>query len=109
MNNIDILKQSIKNPEPFLDSYYSKGEQSLIISKNVNKPNELQRANNIIRRNISGISALKGKAEKSAVNKLVREIVAQLDVEGINYSEFTSYWEVNDVSYSIYEPLSNDI
>lgn len=105
MTNIELLGFSTRNPEPFFDPYYSKQARQLVISSDKGSPNALQRANAVIRRNITALEALVGKNEKEAELKLAAEIVSALEQEGINNSEFTSYWEVNDVSVSIYRKL----
>ena len=105
MKNLELLNFCKKYPEPFFDLHYSKKARELVISRDKNSPNDLQRANALIRRNITALEALLGKNEKAAELKLAAEMVDALEQEGINNSEFTSYWEVNDVSVSIYRRL----
>lgn len=105
MTNLELLEYCKKNPEPFFDAYYSKNAQELIINRDKDAPNSLQRANALVRRNITALEALIGKEEHAAELKLAEEIVDALKTNGINYSEFTSYWAVNDVSFSIYRQL----
>ncbi|MEI6278392.1 MAG: hypothetical protein WCQ16_03280 [Verrucomicrobiae bacterium] len=105
MKNLELLEYCKQNPEPFFDSYYSKNAQKLIISRDKDAPNSLQKANALVRRNITALEALSGKGEQEAELKLAAEIVDALTTTGINYSEFTSYWAVNDVSFSIYRQL----
>jgi hypothetical protein len=105
MTNVELLAFCRQNPEPFFDPHYSKQSKDLIISRDPQSPNRLQQAHSAIVRNITAIAALDGKGEVRAMEKLVAEIVRELEVEGINNSEFTSYWEVNDVSFSIYRHL----
>jgi uncharacterized protein YjgD (DUF1641 family) len=105
MDNIKILNSSIQNPEPFFDEFYSKVAASLVLSKNLKSPTRLQEANRRILENITAIAALKRHRDEAMIKKLLSEIIKCLEVDGINNSEFTSFWEVNDVSFSIYDSL----
>ena len=107
-SNLDILNASCAHPEPFSDPCYSKASRNLVISPNKQKPTPLQKANAKIRNNLTACAALHGKKEPAAIRKLIAEIDALLDTKGINNSEFTSFWEVNDVSYSIYNRIPKD-
>ncbi len=108
MTNLELLDFCKNTPEPFFDLHYSKQARRLIISRDQDEPNDLQLANALIRRNITALEALLGKGEDSAELKLVADMVEALEQEGINNSEFTSYWEVNDVSVSIYRSLQKE-
>ena len=108
MKNIELLNFCKEYPEPFFDLHYSKQARELVISRDKESLNDLQRANALIRRNITALEALLGKNEKAAELKLAAEMVDALEQEGINNSEFTSYWEVNDVSVSIYRSLQKE-
>ena len=108
MTNIELLYFCKEYPEPFFDLHYSKQARELVISRDKDSLNDLQRANALIRRNITALEALLGKNEKAAEIKLAAEMVDALEQEGINNSEFTSYWEVNDVSVSIYRSLQKE-
>jgi hypothetical protein len=108
MTNLELLDYCKARPEPFYDPYYSKQDIRLIISSDAGKPNALQNANAIIRRNIIALEALGGKGEDAAEFKLAEGIVEALKQEGINNSEFTSYWVVKDVSFSIYQKMRKE-
>ncbi len=106
MNNLRLLDECIANPEPFLDPYYSKVGSGTVISKDPKKPTNLQRANFLIKENITALSAARRHGAKDLESKLIHEIMHSLKTEGINNTEFTSFWEVNDISFSIYNTLS---
>lgn len=108
MNNIKILQSSIENPEPFFDEFYSKVGSGPVISQDPASLTRLQEANRRIRDNITAIEAIQRHGDTAMLNKLIDEIVKCLEVDGINNSEFTSFWEVNDVSFSIYDSMQKD-
>jgi len=108
MDNIKILQSSIENPEPFFDEFYSKVGSGPVISQDPSALTRLQEANRRIRDNITAIEAIQRHGSSPMLTKLIDEIVKCLEVDGINNSEFTSFWEVNDVSFSIYDSMPKE-
>lgn len=102
IDNIKLFKLSIKNKEPYVDKYYVKNG-SPIITDNSKKLNKLMKANAEI---LDNISAYKIAAESNNIemqNTTLKNIISALGTTGINFSEFTSYWALKDVSYSVYK------
>jgi hypothetical protein len=102
IDNIKLFELSIANKEPYIDKYYAKNNTPIITddSKNLN---DLMRANIEILENISAYKIASESKNKAMQNTILKNIVLRLNVAGINFSEFTSFWATKDVSYSIYE------
>ena len=98
--NLDVLDFSRKHPEPYVDNAYEK--EYFIITKDNNSTNRLIEANNQIIKCITAFEINNTTNNSSANKKIVDRIVELLDTPNINNSEFTSYWEVNDISFSMY-------
>ncbi len=102
IDNIKLFEISIKNKEPYVDQYFVKSNKP-IITDDSKKLNKLMKANADI---IENISAYKIAVEASNVkmqNTILKNIISALATTGINFSEFTSYWAVKDMSYSVYK------
>ncbi|MBP7806814.1 hypothetical protein KA057_03965 [Candidatus Gracilibacteria bacterium] len=102
INNIELFELSINNPEPYIDKYYVKNSRT-IISDDKTKLNKLMLAREEILDNIAAYKiAVKGK-NKAMRTTTLKNIISALEVAGINFSEFTSYWAIKDISYSVYK------
>lgn len=102
IDNIKLFEISIKNKEPYVDQYFLKSNKP-IITDDCKETNKLMKANADI---IENISAYKIAVEASNVkmqNTILKNIISALATTGINFSEFTSYWAVKDMSYSVYK------
>lgn len=102
IDNIKVFEISIEKREPYIDRNYVKKSEA-IITNDRRKLNQLMEANIEI---IESISAYKIALESKNIkmqNTILKKIVDALATSGINFSEFTSYWAVKDVSYSIYK------
>jgi|GEM_PF-1335366 len=106
--NLEILRYSIYNPENFFDIAYSKRGRELIISVDPETPNFLQKQVAKLRNCITVLDTLtqnnllKAKQEKHYIHTII-DILD--NTVGINFSEFVSYWSVNDVSFSGYKNM----
>lgn len=103
-HNLDLLGACIDNPEPIYDPDYQK--EYVIISRDPCAPNTLMRANRTLLELITtyGVNARMGN--HGANEKVVAEMVGLLETPDINTSEFTSFWECCDVSYSVFRKLT---
>ena len=104
--NKEILRVSIANPEPIYDHYYQK--EYFIISEDATKPNALMKANRSL---LDLVTAYRVNAEMGndrANEPLIAEMMRLLETKNINTSEFTSFWECCDVSYSVFRHLSQE-
>lgn len=110
INNIELFKKCIENKESYIDPYYNKSDNKLI-TDNPTKLNLLMKSNKSILENISAykIAMISNNLEMQRI--IIENIIKELDVQDINYSEFVSYWAVKDVSYSIYNKIlfNNDL
>jgi hypothetical protein len=102
LNNIKLLEFCFKNKESYIDEYYVKSSEP-IISNSIKKMNALMRANTNILDNISAYK-IAAEAKNSALQKTAfKNIIKALNTSGINFSEFTNYWAIKDMSYSVYK------
>lgn len=102
IDNIKLFDISINNKEPYVDKYYVKNTK-LIITDDNKKLNKLMKANSEI---LDNISAYKIAVESNNIemqNTTLRNIISALTTTWINFSEFTSYWAIKDMSYSVYK------
>jgi len=103
-DNETILKRSTENPEPFVEDFYVK--EHLVITRNRGESNKLMQANAQILDFITAFKVACDEGNKDFCAKIIEKIIPLLETSEINNSEFTSFWEVNDTSYSMYRKLS---
>lgn len=106
MNNLDYFKLSLKIKEPIASGEYL--TDRIVITRNANQTNKLIEANKKILKNITAYEIITGREGKKTRNKIIKDIIGLLKTKGINYSEFPNYWSTQDVSFSMYQELSND-
>jgi len=106
-NNTKVFDECGKTPEPIYDPSYQKDR--LIITENPRQPNALMRANLDILGAITTYKTLLDlhKSDPVVTEGLLSRVRRRLGTPDINYSEFTSFWETLDVSYSLYRKLSS--
>lgn len=107
IDNLQLFNFSLKNKEPLIDDFYVKSED-IIISRDNKKPNRLVISNIELLENISAYKVSKKTNNKNILNKIIENIRVCLNTANINYSEFSSFWSVTDVSYSTYKKLSQN-
>lgn len=109
-SNFKILEKSIQNPEKAFDITYIKRKKNLIISEDPDVPNELQKTVRRTRDNITAIKVIARNSVTAETKRITQEIIhnimSDLSVQGMNFSEFASYWAVNDISFSVYEKMT---
>ena len=104
MNNTQLFKISLENPEPLIDDFYIKNND-LLIAKDPSNPTALMQKNLELLESISAYSfAIKSKSRTFA-NTAIEKIAEIICYKNINYSEFVSFWSVVDVSYSLFRKL----
>ncbi|MFA6585920.1 MAG: hypothetical protein WCS86_02040 [Candidatus Paceibacterota bacterium] len=103
--NLKLFKYSLQKPEPLIDDAYIKSAD-IIISPNGKKPNKLMINNIELLENISAYKVSKKSGNTKVLNEIISNIRKCLATSNINYSEFSSFWSVADVSYSTYKKLS---
>jgi len=106
-NNLDLFEYSLKKPEPLIDEAYVKSED-LVISANGKKPNNLMKSNLELLENISAYKISQKSKNVKMLKQIIDNIRLCLNTPNINYSEFSSFWSVTDVSYSSYKKLSEN-
>ena len=102
--NIDLFEYSLQNPEPLIDEAYIKSEDIIIVANN-DKPNKLMINNIELLENISAYKIAQKSKDSKILTQIIDNIRICLNTIGINYSEFSSFWSVTDVSYSMYKKL----
>lgn len=101
IENIELFKISSNAKEPYVDDYYIKKNKAIITYDN-EKINEIMKANLDLLDNISAYKVASDSKNIEMQNIIIKNIISLLETTGINFSEFTSYWAVKDMSYSIY-------
>lgn len=106
-NNLELFELSLKNPEPMIDDFYIKSN-GLIISNSPQKPNKLMKVNRELLENITAFKVAENSRNEDMMGQILLTIKDLMTTKGINYSEFASFWSIIDISYSIYNSLSDD-
>jgi uncharacterized pyridoxamine 5'-phosphate oxidase family protein len=106
IDNITLLNECIQNPEPFSDPLYCKN--NTVITDDVSYLNDLMRSNKDIINLITAYETNLFHGEYSANESIVKSIIQKLKTKNINMSEFTSFWSCCDMSYSIYNKLTEE-
>ncbi len=102
IDNIKLFEFSSKNKEPYIDKYYVKDNEP-IITRDPGYSNDLMSANLKVIENITAYK-IATEAQNSEMQEVIlRNIIDALNVSGINFSEFTSYWAIKDMSHSVYK------
>lgn len=102
IDNIKVFELSLENKEPYIDKYYIKNNKP-IITYDSQKLNTLMRADSIICDNISAYKIAVESKNIEMQKTTLKNIILALDTNGINLSEFTNYWAIKDMSYSVYK------
>jgi len=102
LNNIDLLNFCFKHGEDYIDDNYSKEDQPIIVDSDQDA-NSLMRANKKIQDYITAYEIALDNRNKEMQEDCINSIFENLETKGINFSEFTSYWAVKDVSFSVYK------
>lgn len=101
-NNVELLEECIHDhPEPIADPAYAKDFQ--IITADPKKNNSLMTANRELLDCITAYGKVMKLQEMAAADKIITEMMRLLETPGMNNSEFTSFWECRDVSFSLYQ------
>ena len=101
--NHALLDYSIQKPEPIYDPAYQK--ELLVIRESPETLNELMKANRSLLDYITAYGVNRQVGNAAANNQIITRMMQALDTANINTSEFTSFWECCDVSYSVYRKL----
>lgn len=104
-SNHALLDYSIGKPEPIYDPAYQK--EFLVISKSSKTLNDLMRANRSLLDCITAYGVNHQLGLLAANNQIITRMMQVLGAANINTSEFTSFWECCDVSYSVYLKLGD--
>lgn len=107
LSNIDLFDQCLEHPEPLIDPFYCQDE--LIISSSAEGvPTPLMTANAQLHNRITAASVALCDGDEGAFLAQVQKIRPILEIDNINFTEFTSFFPTLDVSYSIYGNLSDN-
>ncbi|MDO8451307.1 MAG: hypothetical protein Q7S76_00375 [bacterium] len=104
MNNTELFDYSLQNPESLVDDFYIKG-RDLIISNSPDEPNQLMRINRELLDNITAYRVATDHDNGEMRAATLRTVQSLMRNNGLNFSEFASFWAVVDVSYSLYMAL----
>jgi hypothetical protein len=107
INNLELLKYSLKNKEPYIDDYYVK-QGDLIISEDPKHPSKIMQINRDLIKAISAYEFSMEHGGMAMAQKAIDEIFKCVQTKKINYSEFVSFWPVVDISYSVYQKMPSE-
>ena len=99
-SNLEYWKYSLKHPEPIFEDYYIKDD---LIVENKDLIEKVER----LRELIISYCVIIEKNEETAQEILDEIYNIIVSVENINYSEFVSFWNAMDLSYSIFKKMDN--
>ena len=99
-SNLEYWKYSLKHPEPIFEDYYIKDD---LIVENKDLIEKVER----LRELIISYCVIIEKNEETAQQILDEIYNIIVSVENINYSEFVSFWNAMDLSYSIFKKMDN--
>ncbi len=105
-DNIELFDHSLANPEALLDEFYVQ-ERGLIITNPTEDPNKLMQDNREMLENISAYRIAVSQNNHEMKLSILKTIQKLMQTPGINFTEFISFWPILDVSYSLYESLSD--
>lgn len=112
MNNLDFFKLLIENPENILDESYSGAKEKLVITKTKEENNSLIEANEKIIRLITTFQTLRENSEYDETNETIKgvlkKIIEVLAVNGMNYSAFSQYFLVQNISHSMFMSFNDE-
>jgi hypothetical protein len=106
IDNVKLFEKCLENKEPYIDEYYIKASNE-IISADPKIPNNLMLANIQLIENISAYKVAIDSNNKAMQEFAIEKIITALNTSGINFSEFTSYWAIKDMSYTVYKKTFN--
>jgi hypothetical protein len=104
LDNLELFEFCLDNKESYVDKYYSKVNKPIIL-KDRNELNDLMKANREITENISSFKVAKETGDREGVERSLKNIIKALSVKGANFTEFSSYWAVKDISFSLYKKI----
>lgn len=104
LNGVDLLHMCIDHPEPYVEEAYEK--EYFLITESPDRLNELMKANREILDRITAFRICREQDNDIACEKILAELIPLLETKDINNSEFTSYWGVIDVSYSMFKKMN---
>lgn len=107
IDNIKLFEFSLNNPEPIIDEFYLKNG-NLIISKNPKDPTDLMKKNLDLLESISAYNFAKKNKNQATAKEAIKKILEIVKNKNINYSEFVSFWPVVDISYSLFNKMTDD-
>lgn len=106
-NNTELFDFSLQNPESLVDDFYIK-DRGLIISGAPDSPNQLMRINRELLDNITAYRVATSQGNEEMRTGILQTVQTLMQNKGLNFSEFTSFWAVVDVSYSLYKSLPSE-
>jgi len=110
LSNIDYFEFLVSNPEKIIDKWYSGKKEEIVLTKTKNEKSMLIEANEKLIEYIGVFNYfVNGKGydkENLQVIQLLDEMVSLLKTKGINYSAFSQYFMVQNISHSLFTKLS---
>ena len=103
--NIEYWDESLKNPEPLVDEYYTKNQ--IILRDTFVHNADILRDLLGVYCFLAGLKTVDAKAQ-SVQQYLMKHIDSQLfENDQLQYSEFVAFWKCSGISYSVYKKLDD--
>ena len=106
MDNLVLLEESKKHPEPIIDLHYIKLAGSLYISKDPQNPTLLQKNIAKLRQLLDALCVAWEKHAEDHAKDILSDIDQLLLRENMNFSELAAFFAVLDISHSQYRKMS---
>jgi len=105
-DNVVLFEYCLKNPEPYIEDDYMKNGALVISGASEDKTN-LMKINSDLIDSISMYALALKKSDKYIQDEALSNILELIGNDGVNFSEFVSFWPVVDISYSIFQKLDD--
>ena len=105
-NNRQILVHSRRNPEPSFEANYLKNFP--VITTPPERANALMEANRELMDLITAYAVAKQRGALKLCDGCISDIAQLLHIEGMNYSEFVSFWPVYDTTHSAFRGMTRN-
>ena len=103
ITNHEMLKYCLENLDTAIDKYYEGLLENKVITEDVNKENDLMKANKKLIELFTEMQNLNNSGDYSKDDKIVEEINNIVKTtNNINYSPFVQYLMVHNLNYDIY-------
>ena len=106
MNALQLFETCLVNDEPLIDPFYCSDQ--LIISRSPDSPaTDIMQTNRLILDRITACKVALEDGDLTTFDRNIEKLINLLRNDLVNFTEFTSFWPVLDVTVSLYNKLSS--